>query len=211
MTAATRIVIMAKAPVAGLAKTRLAPLLGDAGAAQLARRMLLHTVEQACAARVGTVELAVTPPQPDRRWSGIAMPPDVRWSAQPDGDLGARLAAVASRVLSTGERVLLAGTDCPGLDASLFRRAAASLDHADAVMLPTFDGGYALLGLRAFNATVFDSVPWSTVEVAAITRERVRGLGWNLVVGQLVGDVDEPDDLRWLPPGWLQRSQDDSL
>jgi len=57
----TRIVIFAKAPVAGLAKTRLIPALGAETAARLARRMLLHTLHEASEAAVGQVELCVTP------------------------------------------------------------------------------------------------------------------------------------------------------
>ena len=56
-----RIVIIAKAPVPGLAKTRLIPALGAQGAALLARRMFEHSVRAALDARVGTVELCVTP------------------------------------------------------------------------------------------------------------------------------------------------------
>ena len=56
-----RIAIMAKAPVAGLAKTRLAPVLGEAGAAALAARMLAHAVVQAAAADLGPVTVWATP------------------------------------------------------------------------------------------------------------------------------------------------------
>ena len=56
-----RIVIFAKAPRAGYAKTRLIPALGADGAARLARRMLTHMVNQALDAGVGPTELCMTP------------------------------------------------------------------------------------------------------------------------------------------------------
>ena len=58
-----RTVILAKAPRPGLAKTRLIPALGASGAAQLAHRMLQHTLQQALAAGLGPVELCRTPPE----------------------------------------------------------------------------------------------------------------------------------------------------
>ena len=58
---AVRIVIFAKAPVAGRVKTRLIPALGEAGASQLAARMLDRALQQALAAAVGPVELCMSP------------------------------------------------------------------------------------------------------------------------------------------------------
>jgi len=70
------------------------------------------------------------------------------------------------------------------------------------VLYPTFDGGYALLGLRRFDPRPFEQIPWSTAEVANRTMERVRELGWSLAVGRMLHDIDGPNDLRWLPDGW---------
>lgn len=199
---ATRIVIFAKAPVAGLAKTRLIPALGAEQAAQLARRMLLHTLQQAQAARVGPVELCVTPGPSDPAWANLPPVNGVAWTVQPEGDLGARMAAAAERALAGSEHVLLIGTDCPELDAARLQHAARLLGHSDAALYPTFDGGYALLGLRRFNPRPFVRMPWSTTEVAARTIECFRTLGWRLTVSGAVHDIDEPADLRWLPADW---------
>lgn len=198
----TRIVLVAKAPIPGLAKTRLAPVLGVEGAARLARLMFCRALHEARASGVGSVEIYATPSGADPVWATLSVPPDVAWSEQPEGDLGVRLASIARRVSEAGERVLLAGTDCPALDAEAFRLAAASLDRSDAVMLPTFDGGYALLGLRRFSPALFERIPWSTPGAAHASRERLRDLGWRLHVGPMVHDIDEPGDLRWLPEGW---------
>jgi rSAM/selenodomain-associated transferase 1 len=197
-----RIVIFAKAPVAGFAKTRLVPALGEARAAQLARRMLLHTLREAQAADVGPVELCVTPGPNDPAWASLPPLKGLTWSAQTEGDLGARLAHVAARAIDDDEHVLLIGTDCPRLDAGRLRRAAALLRQSDAVMLPTFDGGYALLGLRKFDSSVFAAMPWSTDRVAALTGKIVRDLGWSLTIGSILHDIDEPADLQWLPDAW---------
>lgn len=202
MNATTRIVVFAKAPLAGYAKTRLIPVLGAEKAARLARRMLLHTVEQARAAAVGPVELCVTPQPFDSAWQGLPPLAGVEWTEQAAGDLGARMADAARRATAHGGPVLLIGTDCPSLDAARLRRAAASLHDAEAVLFPTRDGGYALLGLRRFDLRPFEQIAWSTAEVAERTTERIRELGWSLAVGDMLHDIDEPADLQWLPEDW---------
>jgi rSAM/selenodomain-associated transferase 1 len=199
---ATRIVIFAKAPLAGFAKTRLIPVLGAEMSAQLARRMLLQTIREACAAAVGPVELCVTPQPSEPAWQSVPPLQGVEWTAQVAGDLGARMADAAWRATANGEPVLLIGTDCPSLDAMLVRRAAQLLHDHDAVLYPTHDGGYALLGLRRFDPRLFEQMPWSTAEVTRQTLERVRELAWRLVVGDTLHDIDEPADLQWLPDAW---------
>lgn len=191
--ATTRIVIMAKAPLAGSAKTRLIPLLGPDGAARLAGQMLRQTVCQAQDAALGTPELCASPAPDDAAWHGH-LPAGVRLSDQGDGDPGQRLAAAAERVTAAGERVLLIGTDCPALDAARLRAAAAALDEHDAVLFPASDGGYVLLGLRGSDPALFRDMPWSSSAVAALTRERIAALGWSLFVGDTLADVDEPGD-----------------
>ena len=194
MTVATRIVIFAKAPVAGMAKTRLIPALGEAGAARLAGKMLVDTVAQARAAALGVPELCVTPPPSDPSWTGH-LPAGVTLSDQGPGDLGQRLAAAASRVIAGGERILLIGTDCPALDARRLAAAAALLDSHDAVIHPARDGGYVLLGLARTDASLFSGIAWSTDGVAATTIARIEARGWSLAVGDTLQDIDEPADL----------------
>jgi rSAM/selenodomain-associated transferase 1 len=197
-----RIVIFAKAPVPGFAKTRLIPALGEQGAADLARRMLDHTVAQAVAAEVGTVELCASPAPDSAVWRTFAIPESVAWSDQGDGDLGTRMARAAQRATDAAESVLLIGTDCPTLDAAHLRRAALSLQGFDATLVPTADGGYVLLGLNRFHASLFRSIEWSTGSVAAQTRQRMAQLGWTWEDDPVVHDIDEPADLKWLPQDW---------
>lgn len=197
-------VVFAKAPQPGLAKTRLIPALGPQGAATLARRMLAHTLQHAVAAGTGPVELCVTPDASDPLWPPLAVPAAVRWSNQGDGDLGQRMARAAQRVLDGGAAVLLIGTDCPDLDAITLRQAAAALQQADSCLLPTFDGGYALLGLNRFHHSLFEGIDWSTSRVAAQTLTRLQQLGWRVERQAMLHDIDEASDLQWLPTAWRQ-------
>ncbi|MCY1551679.1 transferase 1, rSAM/selenodomain-associated [compost metagenome] len=65
--------------------------------------------------------------------------------------------------------------------------------------MPAFDGGYVLLGLNRFDASLFAGIAWSTATVAQETRRRVEQLGWSLQTLPTLHDIDEPADLRWLP------------
>lgn len=182
----TRIVIFAKAPVAGRVKTRLIPALGAEGAARLARAMLEWTVEQA----LGTgleVELCGDPDPPE--WYDG---PEVALSAQGEGDLGQRLARAAGRAAGP---VLLIGTDCPSLDRFRLETAARLLEGFDSVIHRAEDGGYVLLGLREADPSLFEGISWSTPAVAAETVARIEALGWSLHEAETLRDIDEPGDL----------------
>lgn len=191
----TRLLIMARAPQPGLAKTRLIPALGTDGAAQIAREMLERTLAAALAADCAAVELCVTPDFADPAWRNIALPAGVIVSDQGEGDLGERMARAAARAIAAGERVLLVGTDCAEMNADLLREAAQQLNEADAVLFPVLDGGYALLGLSRFDASLFGNIAWSTAEVARVTQTRIAALGWQLHLGKTLHDIDEPTDL----------------
>jgi rSAM/selenodomain-associated transferase 1 len=201
----TALVVMAKAPVPGLAKTRLIPALGAAGAARLAERFLDTTLNQAMAATAGTVTLSCAPSARHEGFARWAQLPRIELADQAEGDLGERMAAAFARAFGdTGggrqtERVLLFGTDAPALDSRMLCAAAEGLRRRDAVFVPTFDGGYVLVGLtrlpRMRLAELFAPLPWSTSEVMALTRARLHALGIGFEELPAVADVDEPQDL----------------
>lgn len=190
-----RILIIAKEPQPGFAKTRLIPALGEQGAADLADRLLHHALQQALAADVGPVELCVTPDPQAAYWQHCAANLPCELSAQVSGDLGMRMAMAAQQGLARGTPVMLIGTDCPALSTQQLQTMAASLARQDACLCPVSDGGYSLLGLRRFNAALFNAMPWSTDHVAALTRQRLAQLEWSWHESEPLWDVDEPEDL----------------
>lgn len=207
MSAPCRVIVMAKAPVAGFAKTRLIPALGADGAADLAQRLLTHALEQALQAvqHVGfdAVELCCAPDARHSSFQSWARWPGLTLTDQGDGDLGERMARALDRALLTNAAAILLGTDAPGLEADVMRAAQAALRTHDAVFVPAFDGGYALVGLRRPIPTLFESVPWSTPFVMQRSRERLAAAGASHVELAPVADVDVPADLVHLPAGWL--------
>ena len=200
----TALVVFAKAPVAGLAKTRLVPALGPAGAAALAERMLRHTLAQAVLAGIGPVELCGTPDELHPALVAAARVGNVMLTAQGGGDLGERMHRAFERALARHARALVIGTDAPALDAAVLREAAARLRHDEAVFVPALDGGYALVGLRCADARWFTGMPWSTPGVMAATRQRLRSAGVRWCELAPVADIDEPPDLVHLPFAWRE-------
>jgi rSAM/selenodomain-associated transferase 1 len=193
----TRIVIFAKAPIPGQVKTRLIPALGAEGAAKLAGDMLKTTYRNAARVSVASAELCTAPDASHSDWRD-ALPANAQTAPQGDGDLGQKLARAAERVVAEGDRVILIGTDCPGLDEARLWDACRELEGHDAVIHPTFDGGYALLGLNRFDPSLFSDIHWSTSSVARETMGRIARLGWTLHIGATLQDIDEPEDLRSL-------------
>ncbi len=190
-----RIIIIAKEPTPGFAKTRLIPALGAQGAAKLADRLLRHTITQALTANLGPVELCVTPDRHGDYWRYWYDNKRIELTQQSNGDLGSRMATAAQQGIESGPPVMLLGTDCPQLDAPTLQAMAASLTEQDACLCPVVDGGYSLLGLRKFDASLFCNIPWSTDQVTALTRDRLRQLGWCWYESDPLWDLDEPDDL----------------
>lgn len=189
-----RILVFAKAPVPGKVKTRLIKALGETAAACLANRMLERTIAEARAASVGPVALMTDPGPRHPAWNQVRPIVDTL-TGQGKGDLGERLGRAARKVLEKGDKILLIGTDCPGLDRRRLKEAAIRLDEHDGVILPAADGGYVLLGLRRFDPSLFEGIAWSSSSVAKETIARMETLGWSLHVGETLNDVDEPADL----------------
>ena len=188
------VAILAKAPLAGFAKTRLIPHLGAEGAAGLQRWLLQRTVKTALSAGLGPVTLWCAPDtlHPDFALCHTFGPLTLR--RQPDGDLGERmLTAFAETTTPAGTLVI--GTDCPALTPALLHQAAKALAVNDAAVVPAEDGGYVLIGMRQAAPRIFDAVDWSTGRVMAQTRERLVEIGWRWQEFAPLWDVDRGADL----------------
>lgn len=195
-----QVAVLAKAPIAGLAKTRLIPALGAAGAARLQRRLTRQAILTAQAAGLGPVTLWCTPDARHRFFRALNEASGVPCLVQASGDLGDRM-HTAFRLHCTLGPLLLIGTDCPPLTPAHLRRAARALcTGLDAVFHPAEDGGYAMVGLRAPQATLFTGMRWSTDAVMADTRARARDAGLTWCELETLWDLDEPADFARLSP-----------
>jgi len=178
------IIVFAKAPVPGAAKTRLIPALGEWGAARLHTRLVRHAVRTALASGCGPVEVHGT-----ARHSFFRSL-KTRFHLQRGRDLGERM----HHALSRNPGAILIGTDCPALSVADLRRAARLLrGGAEVVIAPAEDGGYALIGAHRVPAELFRDIAWGTSSVYDETVKRLTGYRWRAL--RRVWDVDRPEDL----------------
>ena len=112
------------------------------------------------------------------------------------GDLGERMAHTFHVLMPQASRVILVGSDCPSRSAQDFRDADTQLARGcDAVLGPTEDGGYHLIGLQSGQPGLFKDIEWSTPRVLEQTRARLHAaaLRWHEL--PMRWDVDRPADL----------------
>ena len=203
------LIVFARAPVPGKAKTRLAAAIGAEAAARLHARLVERAVATAVAARAGAVELHCAPDARHPFFARLAARYGVALRAQGRGEVGARMHRALARALrGAAAAAVLVGCDCPVLRASDLRRALRELRAgADAVFAPAEDGGYVLVGLRRSAPQLFSGIEWGSARVMSATRERLRELGWSWRELRQVWDVDRPEDYERLRRSRLLRSR----
>jgi rSAM/selenodomain-associated transferase 1 len=201
-----RVMVFARAPTPGEAKTRLIPALGKTGAAALHRRLVMHSLRAATDARIGPVELWCTPDAGDPFFGECERRFGVSLHSQGRGDLGARMQGALDAALARASRAILVGSDIPALSAQYLRDADQALERGDDVVIgPAEDGGYVLVGLSRCDPELFRGIPWGGSEALAETRQRIAVLGWSVIELPALWDVDRPEDLKRLPEGLRAR------
>lgn len=193
---AARLLIFAKAPVAGRVKTRLAATYGRQGAAMRYRQLLRCTLATAARARAAPVELWAAPGRAHPWLAARARDEGMALRVQMTGDLGQRMHRALQWTLRTARFAAIIGGDCAALTPWQLRLAFDRLaDGADAVFGPAEDGGYVLVGLRRTQPLLFQALPWGGPEVMATTRKRLRRLGLRWEELPLSFDIDRAADL----------------
>jgi rSAM/selenodomain-associated transferase 1 len=208
------LILFARPPLPGQAKTRLAPILGDDGAAALYQAFLKDAAAMANAVRntrpsVGlNAEWALEDSLPCELPLASWMPGPFLHQEQPKTHLGHRMATALGRRLASGARAVLVGTDFPDLPPEIPVAAFEALEQMDqlsskegisnAVIGPSNDGGYYLIGLSQPAEGLFVDIPWGTNRVFGRTLEKLKELSIPFHVLPYWDDVDTPDDLQAL-------------
>jgi uncharacterized protein len=196
------LIVFTRYPIPGKTKTRLIPALGAAGAADLHRQMTEHTLAQVRQVRADgvAIEIHYAGATVDREladWLGA----DLVYRSQGAGDLGDRMALSIKQAVRAGhDRVIIIGTDCPGLTTEILQLAFQQLRDRDLVLGPAIDGGYYLIGLRRFIPELFVGISWGTSAVRQQTIKIATKLGLSMGDLPLLADIDRPEDL----PIWEQ-------
>jgi rSAM/selenodomain-associated transferase 1 len=191
------LIVFTRFPRAGEVKTRLIPALGAEGAARLHRRMAEFAVGQArrlARHRVTRLQIhfAEGSEAEWNHWLGS----DLHYTAQVPGDLGTRMNAAFTTAFAEGaSSVIIMGSDCPGLTATILAQAFDTLLEYDLVLGPASDGGYYLIGLQRLTAELFQDIPWGTDQVLARTLDLAKQHGITHDLLPERDDVDRPEDL----------------
>jgi uncharacterized protein len=194
------VLVVAKAPVPGAAKTRLAEAVGPDAAADIAAAALLDTLDAVAAAAVTARVVAMTgdldaASRGDEIRSALA---DFTVIGQRGTDFADRLAnAHADAALAAGPQpVLQIGMDTPQVTAALIVRSANALLTAPAVLGMAADGGWWVLGVHSpIDADVLRAVPMSRDDTGAITLRALRDTGINVILIDELRDFDTVGDV----------------
>lgn len=188
------LIVIAKAPVAGRAKTRLCPPCTPSEAAALARAALEDTLEAVRATPAQRRVLVLEGDPGPWLGPGLDVLPQVR------GGLDRRLAGAFDAV---GGPALLIGMDTPQVSPELLSRSLRALDSpgCDCVLGPAPDGGWWAIGLREADPAVFSGLPMSVPETAASQRTRLRDLRLRFRELPALPDVDTIEDARAVAAG----------
>jgi len=194
------LLVVAKAPVPGRAKTRIAAGLGDHAAAEIAAAALLDTLDAVAAAPVSGRVVALTgeldaASRADEIRCRLA---DFIVIPQRGADFADRLAnAHADAAAAAGPHpVLQIGMDTPQVTAALLTRCCDALLASPAVLGMAADGGWWVLGVHSpTEADVLRAVPMSRDDTGAVTLRALRDTGINVVLVDELRDFDTVDDV----------------
>ena len=193
----THLIVFGRYPRVGMTKTRLIPVLGPAGAASLQKRLAEKTV---ATAREAALQIGARltfchdggNAQQLCQWLGNR---PILYLAQATGDLGRRMHLAMQGAFDVGaRRVVLVGTDIPGLTTEMLEEAFDALHERDLVFGPSMDGGYWLVGM-AKPENIFAGIVWSRPDVLekSLALARKKGMTSHLLAP--LNDLDTPDDL----------------
>ncbi len=195
------VIVFAKYPDPGRVKTRLIGRLTAAQAAEVHLRCLHVTLDCLTAVEKVGVVLAASPGVGGFRELLASVPGAGRHAEMPiwpqcEGDLGERLSAAVGRAFGEGAgRVLVVGSDCPGMTPDNVSRAVHELDGHDVVIGPAIDGGYYLLGLRRPLDVLFESIDWSSPRVLEQTLAQATAADATVALLPERRDVDDYGDI----------------
>ncbi|MDZ7843348.1 MAG: TIGR04282 family arsenosugar biosynthesis glycosyltransferase [Anaerolineales bacterium] len=186
--------VIAKAPIPGHAKTRLAAGVGTERAIEIYDEIVRSLFNELAGLREVGQAVIFTPTEQDRVWFREHFP-DWETRLQWGETLVERLRDACGSLKGGGaEKVLLIAADVPGLTPEILQRALLLLDEEDLVLGPSPDGGYYLIGMRECQDELFQGIPWSSRMVLDKTMMRADQLGLSSVLLPPLMDIDTAED-----------------
>jgi len=189
------LLVFAKAPIAGHAKTRLIPKLGPQGAADLHEQLLNHTLNNVIDADSWDTQLWCATDPEQTFFKQCAERYNIPLFQQQGADLGERMYHALAIVLSNYKSAVLIGTDCPLLDQEKIAAVFEDLTDDSLVITPAEDGGYVLIGASRIEKEIFAKVDWGTSNVMSQTLRNIKQINCDAKLHPQLWDVDLPEDL----------------
>ena len=190
------LIIFVKNPVKGKVKTRIAQTAGEDTAYSIYLSLLEHTRYTTLQVNADRLLFYSDALQRNDAWPEKQF----RKYLQEGHTLGERMCNAFETAFSHYRRVVIIGSDCPGLSSTLIEQAFEQLREAPMVLGPARDGGYYLLGLQAHTPSLFEDIAWSTPSVLEQTMEKAAQIGLNPVLLPICADIDTEED--WQQFGW---------
>lgn len=192
----SELILFARAPVPGEAKTRLIPVYTATQAADVAAALIRATVELAAGHWPGPVSLYASPDVTHPVFQELAREFGMRLVKQADGDLGRRMAVALDEGVARSGSAAIMGCDVPLCRWEILDSANELLARGRDVIGPASDGGYYLIGGSRVHPSLFEGMEWGTPGVLAETLARAGRLGIGFELLPELRDIDTADDLR---------------
>lgn len=190
------LLIFIKNPVKGKVKTRIAQTAGEDMAYSIYLALLEYTRSIATQVHADRLLYYSDTLQREDAW-----PEDqVQKHLQNGLTLGERMCNAFADAFPHYQRVVIIGSDCPGLSSALIHQAFNMLNEVPIVLGPARDGGYYLLGLQQHTPILFEEIAWSTPQVFAQTMEKAAQIGVVPRLLPMLADIDTEAD--WQQYGW---------
>jgi uncharacterized protein len=192
------LIIFTRYPEPGTTKTRLIPVLGEVGAANLQKQMTQQTISQVKELqKIARVSLEVRFTGGNLKKMHNWLGNDLLCVSQGEGDLGTRIErSLVNAFNQNAEQVIIIGTDCPDLNSQILTTAFQQLEVFNLVLGPALDGGYYLIGLQQPIGELFTNIHWGTAQVLAQTVEIAQNLHLSIGYLQPLADIDRPEDIK---------------
>ncbi len=196
--------IFTRYPEPGKTKTRLIPAIGPEGAASLQQMMTTRLLVAAAHIKEKQgIRLEVRFEGGDRKRMKEAFGEAFVYRPQGNGDLGSRMRrCVRDNINSLSKRIVIVGSDVPGINARILSKAFKELQDNDLVIGPAVDGGYYLIGLKRDVPELFKDILWGKDDVFSKTVDIANGLGLTVYTLPTLADIDRFEDLVVLEQSW---------
>jgi rSAM/selenodomain-associated transferase 1 len=201
--ALSKLLIFAKAPIAGHAKSRMIPLLGAEGAAQLQQEITHWMLARLMVSQQHhfkyDIELWVASDIDHPFFKACVTEFGIKLMLQQGDDLGERQYLALVSALAESDHVVVIGSDVVSLTAIDIQSAFNGLSQGEELVIaPAEDGGYGLIGASRIDWEIFEGISWGGEQVYQGMARNLNHLGYRWQRLAEVWDLDRPDDLRRL-------------